>query len=124
MYATTATQTYTSVSAISYRIASNRPLPKTQSPQNAEQYSHTLIGPIAEGWVLIKPITLTVERDDTGAYLASDVVTTVYGYGESGPQAIQDYIQSLIEYFEIVDSAAAIESVQLAGHLRHFLAKR
>lgn len=124
MYATTATQTYTSVSAISYRIASNRSLPKTQSPQNAEQYSHTLIGPIAEGWVLIKPITLTVERDEAGAYLASDAVTTVYGCGESGPQAIQDYIQSLIEYFEIVDSAATIESVQLAGHLRHFLAKR
>jgi hypothetical protein len=124
MHATIATQMYTSVSAISYRIASNRSLPKTQAPRNAEQYSHTLIGTIAEGWMLIKPITLTVERDETGAYLASDAVTTVYGYGESGPQAIQDYIQSLIEYFEIVDNATSIESVQLAGQLRHFLTKR
>lgn len=93
-------------------------------PAQPDLTPHTLIGPIAEGWVLIKPITLTVERDEVGAYLASETVTTVYGYGESGPEAIQDYIQSLIEYFEIVDSAGAIESVQLAGRLRHFLIKR
>jgi hypothetical protein len=46
----------------------------------------TLIGQLAEGWTLVKPVTLTVERDETGAYLASEPVTTVYGYGESGPE--------------------------------------
>jgi hypothetical protein len=87
------------------------------------RYSQTLIGPVARGWVLVAPITLTIERDEDGAFLASETVTSVYGYGQSGPEAIRDYIESLIEYFEIVSGATGFESLALADQLGRYLVR-
>ena len=86
-----------------------------------DRYSETLVGRIAAGWRLTSPITVTVERDENGGFLASEMVTTVYGYGQSGPSAIADYILSLIEYYEIVQASRAPESQALAAVLARYL---
>lgn len=42
---------------------------------------------------------MVVAWDEQGYCIVSDDVFLVYGYGDSGEAAIQDYVVSLIEYF-------------------------
>lgn len=124
MISARASYAHTSAGAIMYRLPVSHPSHESQQPVGVDRYTHTLIGPIAEGWSLVMPITLTIERDEEGAYLASEALTTVYGYGESGPEAIRDYIESLIDYYDIVNSASMFESLELGDKLRRILVRQ
>lgn len=57
------------------------------------------------GFVLARPLTLLVEQDEGGMFLASDAVTTVYGYGDTDAEAVTDYMVSLVEYYELLEAS-------------------
>jgi len=73
-----------------------------------------LFGVIAPGWSLVKPLFITIEQDDDGCYLASDDLFAVYGVGDTPSDALQDYIQSLTGYYELVAEQAGQDALDLA----------
>ncbi len=57
-------------------------------------------GRIEEGWTLMRPIILLVEREDDGWYVVSDGIFGVYGDADSLRQAVQQYASGLIDEYE------------------------
>ena len=74
-----------------------------------------LLGHIAPGWRVIQPLLVTLERDEDGCYIVSDDEFAVYGDGSTRFEAIQDYILSLIDYYQLlarrVESDSATEAL-------------
>ena len=60
-------------------------------------------GSIAPGWIVRQPLRVLIERDEAGDYVVSDSELAVYGVGADRISAMADYIQSLIEYYEIME---------------------
>jgi len=85
-----------------------------------------LIGEIAPGWEIIQALFITTERDDNGFYIVADDEFGVYGYGRTSKAAERDYIDSLIEYYEIVESQADFNlgNRMLFDHLRKYIHKQ
>jgi hypothetical protein len=63
-------------------------------------------GPIGRGWIITRPVLLTVERDDDGEFIITDNFSTVYGNGRTEGKAKVDYFQSLVDYYELVAESA------------------
>jgi len=59
-------------------------------------------GQIEEGWALMRPIMLVVEREDDGWYVVSDDIFGVYGDAESLRQAVDQYASGLIDTYEFL----------------------
>lgn len=65
-----------------------------------------LLGHIAPGWVITKPLPVTIEQDDDGSYIVSDDIFAVYGDARTPGEALEDYIVALIEYYELLAESA------------------
>ena len=65
-----------------------------------------LFGNIAPGWEISQPLLATLERDDDGCYIASDDQFAVYGDGDTPLKALQDYVESLIDYYQLLATRA------------------
>jgi len=91
--------------------------------RSVSTYVQTLSGPLMVGWTLREPITLTVEPDGE-SFIASESITTVFGYGDSGPEAVRDYIVSLCEYYQVLEAANTIEAYQALARLSRYLIKK
>lgn len=63
---------------------------------------YPLLGVIAPDWMVIQPLMITFERDEDGYCIASDDAFLVYGYGSTAPAALDDYVVSLIDYYELL----------------------
>jgi len=59
------------------------------------------------GWSVEHPIAVTVERDEDGSYIVSDDRFLVYGVGDTQSEAIDDYLVSLVEYFDLIRGEVA-----------------
>jgi hypothetical protein len=64
-----------------------------------------------------------IEQDDDGSYIASDDLFAVYGTGDTASNAWQDYVVSLMDYYELVyrqakDNAA---TCALLLHLQNYI---
>ncbi len=57
-------------------------------------------GRIEDGWTLVRPIMLLVEREDDGWYVVSDDMVGVYGDAESLRQAVDQYASGLIDQYQ------------------------
>ena len=80
-----------------------------------------LVGQIAPQWVVLRPLPVTLERDPDGGYLVSDAVFCVYGWGRTLTEAQQDYLTSLIEYYQILQGHADAPTQTLFRHLQTYL---
>jgi hypothetical protein len=80
--------------------------PSAWSPILSSPLQYLLSGSVWSGWRLVQPLLLTLERDEDGCYIASDDQFAVYGDGGTLAEALQDYIVSLIEYYEILAARA------------------
>lgn len=80
-----------------------------------------LRGAIAPGWALVQPLSIWIQQDEDGDYIASDEAFYVYGQGSSLVAAQDDYIWALIEYYEIVSAYEDAPSRQLLAQLRRYL---
>jgi hypothetical protein len=65
-----------------------------------------LFGKIAPNWKVIKPLLVKIEQEKDGSYLVSEDLFTVYGIGDTSYNALQDYITSLIEYYNLLSARA------------------
>jgi hypothetical protein len=81
-----------------------------------------LLGEIKPGWMLIRLLPLTLEEDDDG-YIVSDDRFLVYGDGDTPAEALQDYIEALVDYHEILSARSENDpSTQALFHqLRSYL---
>jgi hypothetical protein len=90
------------------------------SPMRPEQI--LLFGEIAQGWIIKNPINLTIEKEGT-LFIVSDKVFWIYGDGDTKSDAIDDYIFSLIDYFQLIESSTDNNRLnqQQLNHLRLYL---
>ena len=86
---------------------------------------HIRLGPgvLARGWRLIKALVLRIERDEDGRFVASDDIFAIHGDGETRDAAIRDYVQTLIEYFDLLIARTAGDepTTALFRHLNRYL---
>lgn len=66
--------------------------------------NQSLYGQIAPGWWLVQPLSVTIEHGGDGTYIVSDDLFLVYGVGDSLLEAMQDYVVSLIEYYQLLEA--------------------
>jgi hypothetical protein len=78
-----------------------------------------LRGRIAPGWMIVQPLPLLLEQDDDGSFLVSDDLFAVYGEGSVAVEALQDYIVSLIDYYQLLTARAAEYDPPAQALLRH-----
>jgi len=67
--------------------------------------SSFLRGRIAEGWELVQPLPVSSEWDGD-LCIMSDALFSVYGDGDTEAAARQDYVASLIEYYQLIEGRA------------------
>lgn len=67
--------------------------------------SKYLVGRIAEGWELVQPLPIKSEWDGD-LCIVSDSLFSVYGDGDTEVSAQEDYVTSLIEYYQLLDGRA------------------
>jgi hypothetical protein len=63
-----------------------------------------LVGPIVTGWKIAQPLPIILEQDEDGSYLTSDDLFGVYGEGSTPTEAVEDYLVSLIDYYQLLGS--------------------
>jgi hypothetical protein len=61
-----------------------------------------LVGIIGPGWQILQPLLITLEQDEDGSYLASEDLFGVYGEGSTPSEAVEDYLVSLIDYYQLI----------------------
>jgi hypothetical protein len=64
-----------------------------------------LHGRIAPNYYLRRPLILTIEYDD-GSFIVSDDIFLVYGDDESIYLALDDYVISLVDYYQLLSIRA------------------
>ena len=84
-----------------------------------------LTGSIRSGWRLVVSLFIEIERDDDGTFIVSDDEFAVHGDGETREQAIRDYVDSLIEYYELLRSHSQenAQTLELFNRLQTYLQK-
>lgn len=80
-------------------------------------------GEIAPGWRVVRTLPLISELDDDGTYLVSEELFLQYGQGETFAEAKQDYINSLIDYYQFLSTSLENdpETHSLFRYLQEFL---
>ncbi len=76
-----------------------------------------LRGSIAPGWMIVVPLPVRLERDEDGTYIYSDDIFLVYGAGDTSHDALRDYINALIEYYDLLAGEPDNQPTQV--QLRH-----
>ncbi len=119
----------TSVSHIALRSAQST-WPCAQLPVSEQSRRPTfspqipLWGKILPGWEISQPLLVTLERETDGYCIVSDEQFAVYGDGDTPSRALQDYIVSLIDYYQILAARAETDPPtrvlfrRLASYLR------
>ena len=79
-----------------------------------------LVGPISSGWVLVRPLTLTVEFGEE-ALIVSDDVFSLYGLGNTVGGALQDFLTVLTGYYEVLSTHDDPETTKLFRYLQTYL---
>ena len=98
----------------------SRPAASAFSPETPQ---YPLEGEIAQGWELSQPLWITVDREEDGYFVLSDDLFLVYGEGETFSDALQDYVISLIDYYQLAAAEAKRSPLDQAlfGRLRRYL---
>lgn len=76
-------------------------------------------------WLALAPVPVTLSREPDGWYVLEAGSGYVHGDGPDIPEAIRDFNQCFVEYFELVEAGArrgdghdAAELQQLGRHLK------
>lgn len=78
---------------------------QTDVSEVSSALSGYLLGRIAEGWELVQQLPVSLERDGN-LYIMSDTLFSVYGDGDTETCAQEDYVTSLIEYYQLLEGRA------------------
>lgn len=66
-----------------------------------------LVGDISSDFVVVQPLPINIEQDNDQSYVVSDDIFLVYGDGDTRLAAIEDYANSLIEFYSHIEKGAA-----------------
>jgi hypothetical protein len=94
------------------------------SRASRQERKQHLSGRIAPGWTVVKPLALTWEQDADGGHVLSDGLFGVYGDGDTSEKAQQDYVTSLIDYYQLLAARATEDDPPARAqfdHLRQYL---
>ena len=80
-----------------------------------------LAGDMGYGFELVQPLPVDIERDENGAFLASDPLFGVYGHGATEDDAVSDFTVSLVEFYEIMSEGVNPETQAVIRHLQTYL---
>ena len=85
-----------------------------------------LSGEISPGWELVSHLVVISERDEDGSHILSDDEFDVFGVGSSADDAKDDYIDSLLTYYQIVESHSSdnVHTRRLLGRLKEYLRRQ
>jgi hypothetical protein len=81
----------------------------------------TLVGEISDLFQLIQPLSISFEDGDRGRMIASDDIFYMYGEGATRQEALRDYIGSLSEYYDLLESHDDAPTVELFHYLQSYL---
>lgn len=93
--------------------------PDAEVPENYAESVTLEPGTLEEGWTLLSPLILRVEREDDGWFVVSDDIFDLYGDAATLRAAVRQYISSLIDHYEF--SMREAESNLLALPVREKL---
>ena len=79
-----------------------------------------LLGPILGQWQIVQPLLISIERGDD-VFLVSDDLFALYGQGDDIAEALEDYLASLTEYYELLSLHHDEPSVALFNRLSSYL---
>jgi len=84
-----------------------------------------IAGKIAPDWSIVRPLLIEREIDDDGSFIISDLVFGIYGHGDTHESAHNDFVLSLIEYYDLIKDRATSDpfTKALFDRLRLFLQK-
>lgn len=85
-----------------------------------------LIGEISEDLAISQPLQIIIEQDEDNTFIVSDDVFLVYGDGNNRSDAIKDYVTSLVEFYQILESNANLNPFDAAqfSKLQSFIRRR
>ncbi len=72
-------------------------------------------------WQLTRPLLLTVEQDENELFVVSDDVFVMFGTGETEGEALQNYVATLTEYYELLEQKSDEPTQRLFKHLQTYL---
>lgn len=58
-------------------------------------------------WKVTDSLTVSLEQEMDGSWVASDTTFLVYGDGPTAENALADYLTSLVDFFELVQARAS-----------------
>lgn len=87
--------------------AYSTPVPEIPGEESGEVNTLWFSGPFFPGWEIVTPVFLKAEQDEDGEYLVSDDFSTVYGNAKSELAALEDYCNSLMDYYDLLKARAA-----------------
>jgi hypothetical protein len=76
---------------------------------------------VSANLTLLQPITVDIEYDEGGKIIVSDSIFYMYGEGVTREQAVLDYLSSLGEYYQLIESQTNRHSVGLLHFLQTYL---
>ena len=80
-----------------------------------------LVGKVSDRFRLAQPITVNFEHEDGGKIIVSDDIFYMYGEGVTRQDALLDYVISLAEYYEVLESQEDAPSTELFLYLQSYL---
>lgn len=89
-------------------------------------YQAYIVGRIHPSLFLVQPLQIIIEQDEDESFVVSDDLFLVYGSGKNQSEAMKDYVQSLVEFYQIIVKNAASNSFdnQLLTHLQTYIQSR
>jgi predicted RNase H-like HicB family nuclease len=75
-------------------------------------------------WIICQSLTVQTIRDEDGMYVSFSDEFLVHGHGKTREEAIMDYVQSLVEYYLILESHPDnMEAQSIIERLKTYLQK-
>lgn len=105
-YAIPASFSDSTVFSMPQREKSTRTWPAVISIPKTVAFQAYLMGEISNELQVIQPLQINIEQDEDNSYIVSDDVFLIYGDGNNRIAAMKEYIESLIEFYQIVKKSS------------------
>jgi len=79
------------------------------------------VGEVSDHLRLTQPLTIDFEEAGGGKIIASDDIFYMYGEGATRQEALRDYVCSLAEYYELLESYKDAPGVELFTYLQSYV---
>lgn len=64
-----------------------------------------LVGDLGQSLIAVQPLPVIIQQDAEPTWIVSDDIFLVYGDGENAGDALNDYVASLLEFYNILKNS-------------------